>query len=315
MTDVCSVPHGVNVSSYTPEVGMPIYPDPTLSSLEIDGSVSASLPVRVWSPDRDAYFWEPSAAVPLSSVTPGVGQLMNLMPCAIASGIYKDTPVSGEPGTVTPSLDTSSRAGIIAGSLMGAFPDGSGSLYGGGPTGGGIAGSKVFIFSAFDFTLLNQNVYETYYSGIFNSASSMDASGFVTMCMSGAGIGPPQEGPEYFSSTSSGLCISGSNELSSDGTIEYSVLVGSGDVGMANLYGGIYHLGLWTINMDRSLKAGNSPPFSFDQLNNPRKYRLFARKGLSKNLCYITDKPAATSTGQGFDNYTDLLIKWRIRFL
>ena len=79
-----------------------------------------------------------------------------------------------------------------------------------------------------------------------------------------------------------------------------------------NLYGGIYHLGLWTIDMNKSLRNGNTPPFAFSVLNNPRKYKLFARKGLSKNLCFINDNPGGAT---GFTNHTDLTIKWRLHFI
>jgi len=310
-----------NVSSYTPEVGMPTYPDPTLSFLEVDGSVSASMPIMIASsfdPGNFGYTWAPSAAEPLSSVCPGTGQLMNCMPSAIASGVFRHTIFSGAIGIGTNiPFGVSSNAGIIAGSLIGAFPDGSSV-----PVvdkNNAIHGSKAYFFSSLDYANLAAAVYEAHYSGVFNEASSMDASGFVTMVMSGTPRTATAPGGGYvyeMSSTLSGLCISGSNNVSSDGVVEYSLTIGSGDLGMANCYGGIYHLGLWSIDMNKSLRAGNSPPFSFDRLDNPRKYRLFARKGLSKNLCFINDYPGGSRhAGQGWDNYTDLIIKWRLHFL
>jgi hypothetical protein len=57
--------------------------------------------------------------------------------------------------------------------------------------------------------------------------------------------------------------------------------------------------------MKESLLNGNTPPFAFSVLNNPRKYRLFCRKGVSKDLTYIEDITA----------YEDLTIKWRLHFL
>ena len=89
------------------------------------------------------------------------------------------------------------------------------------------------------------------------------------------------------------------------------MLLGSGDVGYSNLYGGIYNMGLWTIDMDKTLKAGNTPPYSFGPLNNPRKYKLFSTKHLTKNLGFIE----GTGTNAGSLNYTDLTIKWRLHFL
>jgi len=108
-----------------------------------------------------------------------------------------------------------------------------------------------------------------------------------------------------------GLHVSGGVDATNSGTVEYSMLIGSGDVGYSNLYGGIYNMGLWTIDMDKTLKAGNTPPYSFGPLNNPRKYKLFSTKHLTKNLGFIED----SGTNAGSLNYTDLTIKWRLHFL
>ena len=108
-----------------------------------------------------------------------------------------------------------------------------------------------------------------------------------------------------------GLHVSGGIDATNAGTVEYSITVCSGDVGYSNLYGGIYNMGLWTIDMDKTLKAGNTPPYSFGPLNNPRKYKLFSTKHLTQNLGYIVDN----GTAAGAMNYSDLTIKWRIHFL
>ena len=145
------------------------------------------------------------------------------------------------------------------------------------------------------------------YNSIINEASSMDVSGFVNMVMSGS---PGTTTGYAMSSTSSGLCVSGGADIGNSGIVEYSMLLGSGDVGYSNLYGGIYNMGLWTIDMNETLKAGNTPPYSFGPLNNPRKYRLFSTKHLTKNLGYITD----SGINPGSLNYKDLTIKWRLHF-
>jgi len=108
-----------------------------------------------------------------------------------------------------------------------------------------------------------------------------------------------------------GLHVSGGVDATNSGTVEYSITIGSGDVGYSNLYGGIYNMGLWTIDMDESIKVGNTPPYSFGPLNNPRKYKLFSTKHLTKNLGFIEDN----GTNAGSLNYSDLTIKWRLHFL
>ena len=146
------------------------------------------------------------------------------------------------------------------------------------------------------------------YNSIVNEASSMDVSGFVNMIMSGS---PGTTTGYAMSSTSSGLCVSGGHDSTNSGTVEYSMLLGSGDVGYSNLYGGIYNMGLWTIDIGETLRAGNTPPYSFGPLDNPRKYKLFSTKHLTKNLGYIKDN----GINPGSLNYSDLTIKWRLHFL
>ncbi len=125
----------------------------------------------------------------------------------------------------------------------------------------------------------------------FNEVGSMDVSGFVNK-ISG-------------SDSTLGLTISSNASFASNGTVEYAVTLSKDDALFAHAYGGIFHLGMWTIDMKESLCNGNTPPFAFSVLNNPRKYRLFCRKGVSKDLTYIEDITA----------YQDLTIKWRLHFL
>ncbi len=145
------------------------------------------------------------------------------------------------------------------------------------------------------------------YNSIVNEASSMDVSGFVNMIMSGS---PGTTTGYAMASPFSGLCVSGGHDIQNSGTVEYSMILGAGDVGYSNLYGGIYNMGLFTIDTKASRLAGNMPPYSFGPLDNPRKYKLFATKHLTKNLGYINDH----GTNPGCLNYHDLTIKWRIHF-
>ena len=244
---------------------LPSAPNPTLKTLEVDTNTSAVV-----------------AGVSVSSVFPGNGQHCNFLPSAIMSAMMEDTVFSG---------DLSSY--YTAASLLGAFPEGSSTPYS-----NSLVPQRVFYDGPSVPANIKaiSNVYST-----FNEASSMDVSGFVTNVMSSV-----PDSTYNMSSTASGLCLSAPIEETNQGFpfVEYSLLIGSGDLGHVNSYGGIYHMGLWTIDMNKSLRNDNTPPFAFTVLNNPRKYRLFCRKGLSKNLCYIDDQ----------ENYKDLSLKWRIYF-
>lgn len=260
-----------DTSSYIPKVGLPHYPDPALTTLDKDTSISAVV-----------------GGVAVSSVFPGNGQLTNFIPSAIFSAMMEDTVFS------------STTSAVVVASLLGCFMEGSSAPY-------SLAKkSRRYFLSGEPADYVDEFFLTGGDGSFFNEVSSMDVSGFVNMVMSSV-----PDATYNMSSAASGLVLSAATTFASDGVVEYSVMIAADDVGHANAYGGIYHLGLWTINMKQSLLNGNTPPFEFSVLNNPRKYRLFSRKGLSKNLCYIEDD----GTSPGDRNYSDLLIKWRLHFL
>ena len=148
-------------------------------------------------------------------------------------------------------------------------------------------------------------------SGVVNSASSMDIFGYLGQhyCVDGT-IAPVETDPL------SGLIISGGPEV--DGSaVAFITTLGAGDVQCANLYGGITTMGLWALDICKSLEDSPVlPPLQFDPINNPRKYKLFSKKVFNDNICKI----AATSTSfQGdsttdFTGHKDLTLVWRLFF-
>jgi hypothetical protein len=266
------------VSSYDPVAALSTSPNPAMSSLEVSSDVSAAV-----------------AEIYLSSLMPGNGQNINLIPSAYAEPLFENS--------------TLSSFSAVAASFLGCWPEGSGQ-----------GGTEFSSFSGADGLIFDYQpsdvAYSGVYNGIFNEASSMDASGFVNMITSSV----PHSGYEA-SSVYSGLTVSanenetGEYSWSSTGEVQYAVAIGAGDLGLANFYGGIYNMGLWTIDMKKTLQAGNTPPYSFDPLNNPRKYRLFSTKSFTNNLGYSrTVKSAGGDFYPGVDQYKDLLIKWKLFF-
>jgi hypothetical protein len=275
----------IELSSYSPFLDLPTAPAPMDTRLETYSDVSA------YGPDIISL-----GAVAVSSYVPGNGQNLNFIPGDYFSSILSGNPLFDYVG------------GSVPASVLGCYPDGS-----------ALGGTEFYIYSALGDLGINKGTSITPLSGtyesLFNSVSSMDLSGFVNMAASswvdaryslGNPYGPD---PSY-----SGMIVSAADGFSSTdggGEVQYIVTASGEDIAAANLYGGIYNMGLWTIDMDKSLTAGNTPPFSFHPIYNPRKYKLFAKKGFSKNLCYIKDN----GTNAGINNYQNLRIIWRIRFL
>lgn len=261
------VNYPLDASSYYPEVGLPATPNPANRTLDFNTNVSAVV-----------------GGVAVSSVFPGNGQITNFMPSAIMSSVCEGT------------IFSSTASAHSVASVMGAFPEGSGT--------GFTQQTKNYTYAGdgTNFAWSPSNRSGSY----FNEASSMDVSGFVNMIMSSVA------GPGYSSSSSaSGLILSATGpDFHKNGLVVYEVTLAADDIALANSYGGIYSFGLWTIDMKQCLLNGNTPPFAFSVLNNPRKYKLFCFKGLSKNLAYIQDN----GTDPGDYNYKDLKLQWRLYF-
>lgn len=230
---VWGVVSSTSVSSFTPTVGLPRFPNPIENYLDITSPISAILTS---------------------------GNIPNLIP------YYQYiSEVSG--------LAFSAVLG------MGAFPFSSGMLV------QLRAGDSPGTFVA-----------STVLSSTFNAISSMDYRGFVNRTSTTNPV--------------SGLVGSSTTAFSSTGEIIYNITIGSGDLGFANLYGGIYTMGLWSIDVKETLKT-TSPPFTFNPVTNPRKYNLFAKKSFLENLAKISDN----GTTAGLTNYKNMNIIWRLFFV
>ena len=166
--------------------------------------------------------------------------------------------------------------------------------------------TKLFVYNSSDYTPANY-IYETNTAtSYFNTVSSMDMYGHVNMIMSSV-----PHGSYSMSDSASGLVVSADSNFSSNGIIEYSVKISPGDLMIMHHYGGLFNLGLWSIDNKATMQAGNNPPYPFSVLNNPRKYKLFCKKTFSKDLTHIIDYGASP----GYLNYQPLTIKWRLYLL
>jgi hypothetical protein len=264
------------LDQYRPyHVGLPDWPNPESTVLQEGTDVSAVI-----------------GGVAVSSVFPGNGQLCNFLPSGIFSAVMADTSLS------TPV------SGWCAANVLGCFPEGSSTAGGTVYSTGNAPGARYF--DEPDDVVLSYFGPNPQPGGYFNEFSSMDVSGFVNNIMSSV-----PDADYDASNTAHGLCMSATSESTYEGFdfVEYSLTMSLRDANYANIYGGIYHLGLWTIDIPACLANGNTPPYAFSVLNNPRKYRLFCRKGFQEDITQAT-----YNGGPPFGALSDLTIKWRIHF-
>ena len=160
----------------------------------------------------------------------------------------------------------------------------------------------------------NANASAVFYGG-FNAASSMDINGYLGKVFNPYGVvGSGVTFSNHKQIDQSGILVSANANFSSTGEVVYQTVIGSGDLGFTNLYGGIYNIGLWALDIKSSLEAGNAPPYIFDQIDNPRQYKLFSKKSFTTNLAEIADKGTTMGTDSGIENYKDLTLIWRLYF-
>lgn len=162
-------------------------------------------------------------------------------------------------------------------------------------------------------------------SSLYNRYGVMDSSGFLTVAPSN--INQSITVPESEWATN-GVYIIGPANFSSVCRVGYGIFIGPGDLGALNLFGGVYHIGLWALDIKEMLRSGLTPPYSFNPLNNIRKYRLVCKKTFSKDLTYhrFGDEEIANNyatfnelfTGEwveGDIHSVTMYIRWYLNFL
>lgn len=154
-------------------------------------------------------------------------------------------------------------------------------------------------------------------SSFYNTYSLMDKNGFLTFAPGNLSALEVYSTSSDF--TKGALRVKGANFPKE---VKVSLLLTSGDAGSLLLFGGLFHLGLWCLDIKQMLKDGYNPPFNFNALNNIRKYRLFAKKTFNKDLLDVennTTGGGASSFITMFQNgiYTNskgMIINWVIKF-
>ena len=230
-------------------------------------------------------------------------------------GASKFHEVSGS----SPSFE---EGGLAGNSFLGCWPEAS--------------GTEFAIVSSIENLNIDADGQAVFVSGIyphhpdvdyfFNSSSvrSMDQNGFVRAYNANLG---------EISNPTSGVIVSSFHGLDAScrGEVVYVCTISSGDLGLANMYGGLFKAGLWTIDLEKTLSGENpygyeytgdlsgaapvcQPPFRFSAGSNRIVYKLFAEKNFTKNLAKIKDDSADTPK-YGCFQYDPLTIVWRIKFI
>jgi hypothetical protein len=191
--------------------------------------------------------------------------------------------------------------------LIGGFPSASGTKYQIFNSSGGLISSG------------------TLASSIYNLSGMMDSSGFLNFAQYALPLhqyaykttdDDPVIGYNLFN-----LGVIRSAEVGFPAEVDLKWVLHAGECGALNLFGGVYQIGLWCLDIKEMLKEGNMPPYQFNPLNNVRKYKLFAKKTFNRDLITYSGNSAFNDLfGDGnFSNWTNqigaIILKWKIRFV
>lgn len=144
-------------------------------------------------------------------------------------------------------------------------------VIGGYPPSGQV--SKYLLFDNSGSFVLSGNL-----SGVFNSKQIVDKLGFIKI-----------NEAINVTSVSSGPYITSGSNFNSNPAVILGVKLERGDAVALTLFGGVKHIGVWCLDLKQMLKSGLNPPYTWNYLNNNRKYKLVAKVTFWDDLLYNQD--------------------------
>lgn len=200
------------------------------------------------------------------------------------------------------ALDIGHYLNSIPSSMWGSTPDGRMTMGAYAPSGGIVFGlleslaasaSPLYVSAAF---------------GQFNTDSVVDKKGFINVTIPIA-----DDGNSAVVANTSGVYVTADN-FETDLKVDYNFSIEKGDIVALGLYGGVYQVGLWVLDIKAILGEGLAPPFNFTNINNQLQYKLFAKKSFTRDLVYITDAGATPGFDPVFTLTAEIKIKWGLAF-
>jgi len=167
-------------------------------------------------------------------------------------------------------------------------------VIGGYPPSGEV--SKYLLLDSNESFVLSGNL-----SGVFNSKKIIDKLGFIKI----------NENINVDSVSSGPYIISASN-FNSDPQIIVGVKLEKGDAVSLALFGGVNHVGIWCLDLKYMLKSGLNPPYTWNYLNNNKKYKLVAKVTFWDDLLYNQD--LGSTPGLALLDTNGILIRLKFNF-
>lgn len=147
-------------------------------------------------------------------------------------------------------------------------------------------------------------------SGVFNSKGIIDDLGYIKI----------NEAVNVTSLSGGPYITSAANFLTSPAVI-VGVGIQKGDAAALALFGGVKHIGIWCLDLKQMLNSGLTPPYSWNNLNNTRKFKLVAKVTFWNDILYQEDTTIGGTPTSGLKILADglgsnegVLVKLKFNF-
>jgi hypothetical protein len=143
-------------------------------------------------------------------------------------------------------------------------------------------------------------------SGVYNTYALVDKLGYVKIASMAAST--------IVTSMASGPFISVASSFSATPVLNILVSPQLGDAASLAAFGGVNHIGLYCLDLRRMLSEGLMPPYSWNHLNNTRKYKLVAKATFWRDLMHHDDATDAVlqiiyaAAGKHYSGFRSLLV-------
>ena len=140
-------------------------------------------------------------------------------------------------------------------------------------------------------------VYSGYVSSFFNNNQLMDKDGYLTM--SPSSVSDYAGGADY---SQGSVVVSSSDYAVSAGDLLLNSRLLNGDAATLAAFGGVKHIGVYCLDLKDMLDSGLTPPYSWDALNNNRKYKLVAKATILDDALYHRDDTTSPGFSLGLNS-------------
>lgn len=199
-----------------------------------------------------------------------------------------------ERGQITFTASGASDVGHYLNAAIDSSLSNAWNVIGGYPPSGNI-GKYKFINSSGGF------VFSGNLSGVFNTLGVIDKLGYIKIAdshPSSNAISP---------SFSAGPILTAYTTFSATPSLVLSVALQKGDGASLAAFGGVNHIGIYCLDIKRMLAEGLRPPYSWNNINNTRKYKLVAKITTWKDLLHHDDYIVIPSVVE-FPGYNTFLV-------